>query len=186
MQVHKGGDWKNPSLNISYSKPCLNLTSHPIVAGPVSQSSRLSEYIDCIIKHFPQSTKSYVPDDIDFLSKLNISLQSEQQHRLITLDAERLYPNVNQILRINAMKYWIKKFRHKILLRFSEECICEAIDLVLKDNVFHFNDKLYIQTKGDKNGSIIILILYLTYLDDMLYETHKDEDPAYGSYIHRK
>ena len=80
-----------------------DLTFHPIVAGPVSPTSRLSEYIDCIIKHLPQSTKSYVRDDIDFLSKLNRNLPSEQQHRLITLDVESLYTNVNHALRINAI-----------------------------------------------------------------------------------
>ena len=37
----------------------------PIVASPSSPTYRLSHFIDCTIKQLPQSTKSYVWDDID-------------------------------------------------------------------------------------------------------------------------
>ena len=64
------------AINNCNSSICMDIKSPsdlkfiPIVAGPVSPTSRLSEVIDILIKPLQEKTKSYIRDDIDFLSIL--------------------------------------------------------------------------------------------------------------------
>ena len=47
-----------------------DLKFRPIVAGPVCETHHLSNLIDILLKPFVQHAKSYVNDDIDFLTHL--------------------------------------------------------------------------------------------------------------------
>ena len=91
-----------------------DLKFRPIVAGPVSPTSRLSHLIDCIIKNLPQHTRSFVRDDIHFLSRLQRILPKDQNHVLVTLDVESLYTNIDKDLGIKAIRYWVRKLKDKI------------------------------------------------------------------------
>jgi len=164
-----------------------DLKFRPIVAGPACPTSRLSHLVDCIIKDLPQHTKSYVRDDIHFLSRLQRNLSTDQQHLLVTLDVESLYTNIDQDLGIKAIRYWVRKLNNKINGRFSEDFICEAINLVLENNTFHFNNKYYLQTKGTAMGTKMApnyANLVLAYLEECLYEKLQNKyGTVYGNFI---
>ena len=103
----------------------------------------------------------------------------------MTLDVESLYTNINNSLGTEAMKYWIQKLRSKISPHFSEYFICEAIRLILENNIFQFNDKHVMQIKGTAMGTKMALSyvnLVLAYLEEMLYKL-KEEAPAYRNFI---
>lgn len=164
-----------------------DLKFRPIVAGPVCPTSRLSQLIDCIIKDLPQDTKSYVRDDIHFLSKLERSLPESQQHLLATFDVESLYTNIDHELGIKAIKYWINKLGNKIASRFTEDFICDAIRIVLENNTFHFDNKFYLQIKGTAMGTKMAPTyanLVLAYLEETLYENLRNTFGSdYSKYI---
>lgn len=163
-----------------------DLKFRPIVAGPVSPTSRLSHLVDCIIKDLPQYTKSYVRDDIHFLSRLNRSLPPDQDYALVTLDVESLYTNIDKDLGIEALNYWIEKLKDKIRSRFSKQFICEAIKIILENNVFHFDSKHYLQIKGTAMGTKMAPTyanLVLAYLEEKLYDSCTGTNSEYGSYI---
>ena len=86
------------------------------------------------------------------------------------------------------MNLWIldKKLRSKISPRFGENFICEALGLILENNIFQFNDKHIIQIKGTAMGTEMALSyvnLVLAYLEEMLYNKLKEKAPAYGNFI---
>ena len=49
-------------------KDPMDLQFRPIVAGPVCETHRLSNLIDILLKPFIKQVKSFIRDDIDFLS----------------------------------------------------------------------------------------------------------------------
>ena len=130
-----------------------DLKFRPIVAGPVCPTSRLSHLIDILLKPIPQYTKSYVRDDIDFLTKFQCQLDPNKIFKLVTFDVESLYTNIDHDLGIKAIKFWVEKHRDKIPSRFSVKFICEAIQIILENNVFHFDEKFFIQMKGTAMGT---------------------------------
>ena len=190
-KIHKSQTIKNAinqqnSEYISVISP-VDLKFRPIVAGPVSPTSRLSHLVDCIIKSLPQHTKSFVRDDIHFLSRLQRTLPKDQSHVLVTLDVESLYTNIDKDLGIKAIRYWVRKLKDKVNARFSEDFICDAIKIVLEHNTFHFDDKHYLQIKGTAMGTKMAPTyanLVLAYLEDQLYEKlYKNCGQEYGKYI---
>lgn len=164
-----------------------DLKFRPIVAGPVCPTSRLSHIIDLIIKPLQEVTQSYVRDDIDLLSKIPRQLSGTHGHTLVTFDVESLYTNIEKGLGIKAIKYWINKHRNLVEQRFSDSFICDAIELILDNNAFQFNDQYYLQTKGTAMGTKFAPAyanLVLAYLEEQMYEELANQkDIAYANYI---
>ena len=164
-----------------------DLKFRPIIAGPASVTSRLSQLVDCILKDIPQHTQSFVRDDIHFLSKLNRKLSQTENYQLITFDVESLYTNIDKDLGIKAIKFWVHKHRDKIDPRFTEDFICDAIRIVLENNTFHFDNKFYLQIKGTAMGTKMAPTyanLVLAYLEEQLYQkisTEKGDE--FGNFI---
>ena len=155
------------------AKDPSDLKFRPIVAGPISATSRISELVDCILKDIPQHTKSFIRDDIHFLSKLNRSLAKDENYELVTFDVESLYTNIDKDVGLKAIRFWMKKHRDKIDPRFSEDFVCDAIRIILENNTFRFDNKSYLQIKGTAMGTKMAPTyanLVLAYLEEMMYE----------------
>ena len=176
----------------NYSGDCINihrpmdLKFRPIVAGPVSPTSRLSELIDCILKDLPCQTSSYVRDDIDFLSKLPRDLPHDTSFSLTALDVTSLYTNIDHGLGLEALKYWVQKLRHLIPRRFTEKFITDAVKLILENNSFFFDNRHYLQIKGTAMGTKMApsyVNLVLAYLEEQMYDTLALENAEYSKYI---
>ena len=165
---------------ITISNP-TDLKFRPIIAGPSSPTSRLSQFIDLILKPIPPKTKSYVRDDIEFLSKLQRNLPADQKYTLVTYDVESLYTNIDHDLGIKAIEYWIDKHPECIDPRFTKEFISESIRFILENNTFHFDNKYFIQTKGTAMGTKMAPTyanLVLAFLEETLYENIRKEHGA--------
>ena len=78
---------KNPSEIIKSQNP-EDLTFRPMEAGPNCVTSRLSNFIDILLKPFLQKIKSYVRDDLDFLNKIPKKLAEYES--LVTLDVSTI------------------------------------------------------------------------------------------------
>ena len=70
-----------------------------------------------------------------------------------TFDVESLYTNIDTELGLQAIKFWVEKFPNKVLSRFSVDFICDAIKLILENNIFFFNDNYYKQISGTAMGT---------------------------------
>ena len=85
--------------------------------------------------------KSFVRDDLDFLQHLPDHVESNTT--LVTLDVVNLYTNITARLGQEALCYWIEKCRNNIDERFTIQLMTEATNLVLKNNIFMFNDRYF-------------------------------------------
>ena len=114
--------------------------------------------------------KSFVRDDLEFLRHLPDFVESNTT--LVTLDFFNLYTIIRARLGQEALCYWIEKCRNNIDERFTTQFLTEATDLVLKTNIFMFNDRYFHQVKFTAMGTKIAqtyATLTRGYQEEMLY-----------------
>ena len=147
-----------------------DLTFRPIVAGPACETHRLSNLIDILLKPFISKVQSYVRDDIDFLKYVPKIVP--QNTLLVSFDIVSLYTNISHDLGIKAINSWLTKYPELIHERFSKEFILESIKIILENNNFYFNYKMYTQVRGTAMGTKFAptyATLVLAYLEEKLY-----------------
>ena len=147
-----------------------DLKFRPIVAGPSCPTHRLSNLIDILLKPLLKHVKSYVRDDIDFLTKLPKNISKDEE--FITFDVTNLYSNISHELGIKAISHWIDKHYSSIDKRFSKEFIIDSIKIILENNTFNLGDRTFLQIKGTAMGTKMAptyATLVLAYLEEMLY-----------------
>ena len=150
-----------------------DLKGRPIIAGCTTPTRGLSVLISKILKPIVETQQSYVKDDWDVLGKL--PRDTEGNHKLFGCDITSLYTSIPHELGLEAMKYWIRRRRDLIDERFSEEFILEAIELMLKNNNFKFDNEMYRQLVGTAMGHVFApqyACLVIGYLEeDKLFTT---------------
>ena len=147
-----------------------DLKFRPIVAGPRCPTSRLSNFVDILIKPFTLHVQSYLRDTIDFLNYLPRIVP--ESTILVSFDVTSLYTNINHELGVKAMEYWINKHPRSLNSRFSKEFIIDSILLILTNNTFTFDDRIFLQKKGTAMGTKMApsyATLVLGYLENELY-----------------
>ena len=131
--------------------PPTDLKGRPIVAGPVSPTQRLSEFVHTLIKPIVSHLNTYIKDDWDFL--LKIPYEFSNPVSLYSYDITSLYTSFPHCLGLEALTYWIEKRRDLIPIRFSNDFIIESAKFVLENNNFLFDNELYRQIKGTAMGT---------------------------------
>ena len=164
-----------------------DLPFRPIVAGPACPTSRLSKFIDHILQPFTKHVQSYVRDDIDFLNKLPTSLDQLGEGYLATFDATSLYTNIDHNLGLQAIQYWIEKHPSSLLTGYNVEFIKEAVQLILENNTFQFDDQNYLQVSGTAMGTQMAptyATLTVGYVEQLLHDKiNAEKGKDYSSYV---
>lgn len=169
-----------------HTKDVTDLKFRPIIAGPTCPTSHLSELLDEILKPFLKHVKSYIRDDQDFINKLDRNIK--ESDIFATFDVESLYTNIEHQLGKTAVSYWIDNFPHEIDSRFTKNMILEAMDTVLKTNIFMFDKDVYIQLTGTAMGTKMAPTyanLTLGYLENKLYDSMND-NPSMRTYVEKQ
>lgn len=156
--------------------PPQDLKFRPIVAGPSSPTHRLSNFLDILLKPFLKHTKSYVRDDIDFLTQLPTEMKESEI--FATFDICSLYSNISTELGLHAIEYWLNTYPTTLHSRIPTKFIKDSLQLILENNHFCFGDKNYLQTHGTAMGTKMAPTyanLTLAYLEEGLYNTFKEK-----------
>ena len=149
------------------SRDATHLKFRPIVAGCNCSTSRLSEFFDKILKPLTIKIKSYVKDSTDFLNKLPKYVPEDSE--LITFDVTSLYTSIPHTLGLTALEYWINKCDDMIDERFEKQFIIDAMEIILRNNTFIFDDILYLQICGTAMGTKVApsyATLTMAYLEE--------------------
>ena len=99
------------------------LKLRPIVAGPICLTTSLSNLIDILLKPFLLHVKSYVKDNLDFLSKC--SRENYEDTLLVTFDVVNLYTNIPHTFGLEALDYWLENHPESLHARFNKEFVLE-------------------------------------------------------------
>ena len=128
-----------------------DLTFRPIIAGHSSSTSRISHFIDEILKPLLQKIQSYIKDSFHFLEKLPKNVSEDSN--LVTFDVISLYTNICHDLGLKAINFWINKFPEYLPKRITKDLILEAVNIILTNNLIRFNGQNYLQIKGVAMGT---------------------------------
>ncbi|XP_065645252.1 uncharacterized protein LOC136075745 [Hydra vulgaris] len=128
-----------------------NLKGRPIIAGISSPTSHLSQFLHIILSPIVRKQISFIKDDWDFLRKIPRELESES--RIMTCDIINLYTSIPHYLGLEALKFWINKYKHLIDKRFTPEFITESASFILNNNNFNFDKQLFHQITGTAMGT---------------------------------
>ena len=99
---------ESPSESIKVEQPS-DLQMRPIVARPNCVTSRLSSFLDVLLKTLLKHVKSYVRDDIDFLNK--VPKTTTDSKILLTLDITNMYPNIDNDLGQETIEFWLSNIQ---------------------------------------------------------------------------
>ena len=99
-----------------------------IHAGPNAPTSKLSELLDNLLKHYLTMIPSYIKDSNDFLSKLPTFSENEISDIVFaTCDVVDMYSNIELDIVIKSVQYWVSKFPTLLHPRFNLEFIEEGL-----------------------------------------------------------
>ena len=154
-KVHKSEQIKqhceNTNNSIVHIRGVNDLKLRPIIAGPTCLTNRLSNLIDILLKPLIKHVPSFLRDTTDFLKQLQMTVP--QNTLLVSFDVISLYSNISHTLGIEAISYWLDRFGDEIPCRFKKEFILDAIQFILENNTFEFNNTFYRQIKGTAMGT---------------------------------
>ena len=164
------------SANSIYLKmePPKDLSFRFITAGPNSPTSKLSEFLDILLKPYLPIIPSYIRDVTDFLNKMPKFTEDEiNDIQIVTCDVISLYPSLEQSLILRAVEYWLTNFPNLLHQRFDCDFILKAIAVVLNNSHFIFNDQCYNLICGTATGTTVaptLANLTMGFLEVNLYE----------------
>ena len=113
-----------------------NLKLRPIVAGPICPTRPLSNLIDILLKPFLPHVKSYIKDNLDFLSKC--SRENYEDTSLVMLNVVNLYTNIPHTFRLESLDYWLENHPESLHARFNKEFVLEYAKFILQNNNMKF------------------------------------------------
>ena len=180
-KVHKSQTIK---MAISNSKDTYlhiktdDLKFRGISGGPNSPTSKLSELLMLILKPFVSKIKSNIRDTTDFLNKFNRFTGSNLNDIiLVTVDVVNMYPSIKQDLGFKALEYFCETYPDLLCNRFNLDFILKGMEIILNDNLVHFDDCYYTQISGTTTGTTVAPIyatLTMAYLEKILMEKLKN------------
>ena len=129
-----------------------DLKGRPIVAGCNAPTQRLSSLLEKLLNPIVHKIKTYIKDDWHFLRTLPEYLNYKET-TLYSVDITSLYTSIPHDLGIEAIKYWVEKYRQLIDERFSTTFIIESLEFILENNNFIFNGIYYNQIEGTAMGT---------------------------------
>ena len=179
-KIHKSVVLKNEISNSdthnSYLKidNCNDIPFRLINGGENAPTSKLSEFLDILLKPFCLKVPSYLKDYVDFLNKIpNVIPNDLEDITFVTCDVVNMYGNITFELGKKAVWYWLAKFPDLLHERFSNEFVIEGLELVMKNSNFCFNGSFYTLIKGTATGTVVApayAILAMGFLEVSLYE----------------
>ena len=133
----------NPQLARFYLLPKIHkrlnhVPGRPVVSHVGFHTERISSFIDHHLQPLAQSVKSYVKDTNDFLKKLSHIGKLPEDAIMVTIDVVGLYPSIPHNEGLLAMKNALDRRQKQDV---STESLCELAEIVLKNNIFEFNEK---------------------------------------------
>ena len=130
----------------------LHKTPHgirPIVSGCSGPTERVSAFLDHIIKPLVPTTPSYIKDSSHIIALLECT-NVPQDALLVTIDVSSLYTNIPQDEGTEACLEAIEMAEAS---HIPQSILLELFNIVLKCNVFSFDNSMYQQIQGTAMGT---------------------------------
>ena len=125
----------------------------PIISANGSLTENISHFVDHHAKSLVNKIPSYLQDTPDFLRSIQEINKGEplpSQATLVTIDVSALYTNIPKTEGLQSMKDALNTRAFKTV---PTEFLIQLLEIVLSQNIFEFNNELFIQQIGTAMGS---------------------------------
>ena len=122
-----------------------NIPGRPICSSVTHPTANISKFVDAHIQKYVPTTKSYIRDTQDFISKIKEIGPIPEGSFLVTLDVSSLYTNIPNQEGITAVADQLRKDPTKTSI---STYILDLLKLVLHNMYFEFNGDYFLQTGG--------------------------------------
>ena len=152
-------DDKNPGKfysNFKVHKPHTHGEAppvRPIVSGSGSLTEGIATYVEHFIKESSTYHDTYLQDTCDFLreiERINKGPKLNKGALLATLDVEALFTN---IVHEDGLQQLQEKLHKRKNPKVPTDFLMKLMEIILKHNIFAFNDSLWRQEVGAAMGS---------------------------------
>ena len=127
----------------------------PIVCSAGTFINNLSCWLDYQLQKLKHLIPTYIKDSGQLLDQLDELETLPPNARLFTADANSMYTNINTDHALLVITEWLDDMEEQGLLpaAFPTKAVIEAMELVMRNNVFVFGDLYFLQLIGTAMGT---------------------------------
>ena len=127
----------------------------PVVSAVGSTMEIMSKWLDNQLQRVVRLCPSYLQDSWQLLDELKRLGRLPPGSKLVTADAVAMYCNIDTDHGLEVIRLWLEK--HKSDKDFPEnfptDMVCEGLELVMRNNIFQFDDCYFHQKEGAAMGT---------------------------------
>jgi hypothetical protein len=155
----------SPKLNVLTKTHKEGAPIRPVINSIQAPSYRLAKHLSKNLKTMLNLPNRYNAKDSKEVAGEISTIQTKDCHSFMSLDINDLYVNIPTEDTIRITKFWLRKQKHDSRLI---EQTTHALEIILKQNYFQYNNRFYQPRKGIAMGSISSMVaeIHLQYLED--------------------
>ena len=130
-----------------------------------------------------QKIKSYIKDTNHFLNKIKKLGSLPDRAVLCTMDVVGLYPNIPHGEGLDSLRRFLETRDNK---QISSDTLTELGEVVLKNNIFEFDEKSFKQKRGTVRGTKVAppyAILFMADFEGKMLESFEKKPVIWWRYI---
>ena len=151
-------------------KPLHNVPGRPVISNCGFYTENISSFLDYHLQPLAQKVKSYIKDTNHFLNKIKKLGSLPDGAILCTMDVVGLYPNTPHGEGLDSLRRYLKTRDNK---QISGDTLTELAEVVVKNNIFEFDEKTFKQKRGTAIGTKFAppyAILFMANLEEKMLE----------------
>lgn len=122
---------------------------YPIVSGRNTLTEKVSQVIDSNLRPHVHSLNSFIKDTIEFLRTIE-DITFSPRAWLVSINVETLYSSIPHDLGIQAIAQFLKACDKSQWA--LNDFVLQALQFALRNNVFTFDDNIFLQTQDVTMG----------------------------------
>ena len=179
---------EDPKLARFYLLPKIHKRLHNVPGRPVISNcgfyiENISSFLDYHLQPLARKVKSYIKDTNYFLNKIKKLGILRDGAILCTMDIVDLYPNIPYGEGLDSLRRFSETKDNK---QISSDTLTELAELVLKNNIFEFDEKTFKQKRGTVIGTKFAppyATLFMANLEEKMLEGFEKKPMIWWSYI---
>ena len=128
----------------------LHVPGRPVISNCGFYTENISSFLDHHLQPIAQKVNSFIKDTNHFLRKIKSLGQLPEGAILCTIDVVGLYPNIPHEEGLASLRKFLDARTEK---KVTTETLLELAEIVLKNNIFQFNEKTLKQLRGTAIGT---------------------------------
>ena len=155
----------------------------PVISTVNSRMGDLSKWVDFQLQRVVHLCPCYLKDSRSLIRKLTALGKLPPTAVIMTADAVSMYTNIDTKHGLRIIAAWLELHAKEIPHDFPTKMVLSAIELVMCNNVFQFDDTYWLQLTGTAMGTSLACMyatIYYSYLEEvklLRYYSHKHVVP---------